>query len=114
MSRRQLLIVGLLVLLGTGGSAVLSARPASADSQRYLRLDGRVQWIAGQTMILATNTDLMGSYVPQALWSVRVDLRRVPQAEYDALAQGDFITVTGVLSDDNRLLIGASIEQPGS
>jgi len=115
MSRKELLMVGLLVLLGTGVGTVLPGRTASADSQQSdLRLEGRVQWIAGQTMILTTNTDLMGSYVPQAPWSVRVDLTRVPQDEYGTLAQGDFVAVTGLLSEDNRLVVGASIERLGS
>lgn len=62
-------------------------------------------------MILATNG--MYSYVPQALWSVRVDLTRVPQDEYHTLTQGDLVTVTGVLSDDNSRVVGTSIERRG-
>jgi hypothetical protein len=80
------------------------------SQERYLRLEGHVQWISGQTMILATNTEGMDSYVPQALWSVRVDLREVPQDEYDTLTQGDFVIVTGVLVDDSWLA-GISIER---
>jgi hypothetical protein len=101
MSRKGLVAAALaaVVMLGLVGSAY--------SQERYLRLEGRVQWIAGQTMILAT--DGMGSYVPQALWSVRVDLTEVPQDEYDTLTQGDFVIVTGVLVD-NSWLAGISIE----
>ena len=104
MSRKGLLAAALaaVVMLGVVGSAY--------SQERYLRLEGHVQWIAGQTMILATNTDGMDSYVPQALWSVRVDLRGVPQDEYDTLTQGDFVIVTGVLVDDSWLA-GKSIER---
>jgi hypothetical protein len=106
VSRKGLLAAALaaVVLLGLVGSAY--------SQERYLRLEGHVQWIAGQTMILATNTDGMDldSYVPQALWSVRVDLTEVPQDEYDSLTQGDFVIVTGVLVD-NSWLAGASIER---
>jgi len=91
-----------VVMLGVVGSAY--------SQERYLRLEGHVQWISGQTMILATNTAGMDSYVPQALWSVRVDLREVPQDEYDTLTQGDFVIVTGVLVDDSWLA-GTSIER---
>ena len=104
MSRKGLLAAALaaVVMLGVVGSAY--------SQERYLRLEGHVQWIGGQTMILATNTDGMNSYVPQVLWSVRVDLREVPQSEYDTLTQGDFVIVTGVLVDDSWLA-GTSIER---
>ena len=104
MSRKGLLAAALaaVVMLGVVGSGY--------SQERYLRLEGHVQWISGQTMILATNTEGMDSYVPQALWSVRVDLREVPQDEYDTLTQGDFVIVTGVLVDDSWLA-GTSIER---
>ena len=104
MSRKGLLAAALaaVVMLGVVGSAY--------SQEGYLRLEGHVQWISGQTMILATNTAGMDSYVPRALWSVRVDLREVPQDEYDTLTQGDFVIVTGVLVDDSWLA-GTSIER---
>jgi hypothetical protein len=104
VSRKGLLAAALaaVVMLGVVGSGY--------SQERYLRLEGHVQWISGQTMILATNTEGMDSYVPQALWSVRVDLREVPQDEYDTLTQGDFVIVTGVLVDDSWLA-GTSIER---
>ena len=97
-------VISVILLLGVFGSAY--------SQERYLRLEGHVQWIAGQTMILATNTDGTDSYIPRSLWTIRVDLRDVPQDEYAALAQGDVVTVTGVLSDDNSRLVGTSIERP--
>jgi hypothetical protein len=104
VSRKGLLAAALaaVVMLGVVGSAY--------SQERYLRLEGHVQWIGGKTMMLATNTDGMDSYVPRALWSVRVDLREVPQDEYDTLTQGDFVIVTGVLVDDSWLA-GTSIER---
>ena len=103
MSRKGLLAAAL------AGVVMLSVVGSAYSQERYLRLEGHVQWIAGQTMILATNTDGMDSYVPRALWSVRVDLREVPQDEYDTLTQGDFVIVTGILVD-NSWLAGTSIE----
>lgn len=94
----------MILLLGLVGSA--------SSQERCLRLEGHVQWIAGQTMILATNTDATDSHIPRSLWTIRVDLRAVPQDEYAVLAQGDLVTVTGVLSDDNSWLVGTSIERP--
>jgi hypothetical protein len=101
---RRIAVISVILLLGLAGSAY--------SQGRYLRLEGHVQWIADQTLILATNTDAMDSYIPQALWSIRVDLTGVPQDEYAALAEGDLVTVTGVLSDDNSRLVGTSIERP--
>jgi len=105
MIRKGLVAAALaaVVMLGSVGSA--------DPQERYVHIAGRVQWIAGETMTLATNTDLTGSYVPQALWSVRVDLTDVPQDEYNTLTQGDFVFVTGVLVD-NSWLAGTSIESP--
>ena len=100
----RIAVISVILLLVLVGSAY--------SQQRYLRLEGHVQWIAGQTMILATTTDGTDSYIPRSLWSIRVDLTRVPQDEYAALAQGDLVTVTGALSDDNSWLVGTSIERP--
>ena len=41
------LMMSVILLLGLGGSA--------DPQQSYLRLEGHVQWIGGQTIILATN-----------------------------------------------------------
>jgi len=84
VSRKRLLTaaVAAVVMLGMVGSAY--------PEQRYIRLEGHVQFIAGQTMILVTSTDEMDSYIPRTLWSVRVDLREVPLDEYNTLTQGDF------------------------
>jgi hypothetical protein len=100
---RPIAVISVILLLGLAGSAY--------SQGRYLRIEGHVQWIAGETMILATNTEAMDSYNPQVLWSIRVDLTRVPQDEYAALAEGDLVTVTGVLSGDNSRLVGTSIER---
>ncbi len=84
---------------------------APAHAHELLTLDGHVQWISGHTMIMATNANWMDPGFPWALWSIRVDLRRVPQHQYAALRQGDLVTVSGVLSAHNNLLIGRCIEQ---
>jgi len=104
VSRKRLLTaaVAAVVMLGMVGSAY--------PEQRYIRLEGHVQFIAGQTMILVTSTDEMDSYIPRTLWSVRVDLREVPLDEYNTLTQGDFVIVTGVLYD-NGWLVGTSIDR---
>ena len=82
----------------TGG---LLAAPLAAEAQGLVYYEGRVQWIAGSTMILMTDEG----------WSLKVDLRRVDQSEYLGLRSGARIIVTGVISEDERYLIGRSIRQ---
>jgi hypothetical protein len=86
-------------LTALGGS--LLAAPLAAEGQRLLLYGGRVQWIAGSTLVLATDDG----------WSLRVDLTRVPQSDYSGLGQGDRIIVSGTLSQDGNYVHGLSIER---
>jgi hypothetical protein len=89
-------------LLGLAVFPLLAALPASPAAQsRDVRLEGRVQWIAGTVLSLAPNDGP----------AVRVDLGRVPQSDYGGLAQGDWVIVTGRLSDDYRRVLGTSIQR---
>ena len=42
-------------------------------------------------------------------WSLRVDLKRVPQSEYLGLGSSDRVIVTGFISQDGNYVIGLSI-----
>ena len=75
--------------------------PLDARAQRLLFYEGTVQWIAGATMIVATDEGL----------SLRVDLTRVPQSEYAGLGLRSRIIVAGQLSPDGNYLIGRSIQR---
>jgi hypothetical protein len=87
-------------LAGTG--AVLLAAPLAAEGQRPLFYEGRVQWIAGSTLILMTDDG----------WSLRVDLTRVAQSDYySGVGPRDRIIVSGRLSPDGNYLLGLSIER---
>ena len=86
--------------MGLMAGALLAA-PLAAEAQRLLLYEGRVQWIASSTLILATDDG----------WSLRVDLTRVPQSEYQGLAPRDRILVSGMLSQDGNYLLGRSIER---
>ena len=79
----------------------LLAMSREALGQRLLYYPGTVQWIAGSTMIVATDDG----------WSLKVDLTRVPQSEYSGLAIRDRVIVTGLLSQDGNYLIGTSIQR---
>ena len=85
------LVAGLIV--------ALAFSPALAQPH-YVRLTGWVQWIAGEKLMLVLDD---GSGI------VPVDLARVPLDEYRTLSQRDQVMVTGVVSEDNRGVFGASI-----
>jgi len=95
-----------------------------AVAQDYMRFDGTVQWLSGQTLILALDAQTAApSYVivGQVLvpvqgprQTVNVDLRQLPQREYAFMRSGERIAVIGVPSDDGRRLIATSIiRNPG-
>jgi len=81
-------------------SIVLPSSPASAQGGE-VRFEGRVSWIAGNTMIVSTD----------ATPSVRVDLTRVDQGDYQQLTTGDFVIVIGTISDDANRVLATSIER---
>ena len=88
-------LIGLLMI-----SILLPSSPVIAQGDE-VRFEGRVSWIAGDTMIVSTDD------TP----SVRVDLTRVDQGDYQGLTTGDFVIVTGVISDDANRVSATSIER---
>ena len=86
------------ITLLAGGLLAVSL-PAGA--QQVVSYQGRVQWISGQTLILA----------PDRGGSLRVDLTRVDQSDYQGLGPGARVIVSGVVSEDGNYLIGLSVER---
>ena len=82
-------------------AGTLLVTPLAAEAQQLLYYEGTVQWIAGSTMVITTDEG----------WSLRIDLTRVPQSEYQGLGLRDRIIVTGLLSADGNYLIGRSIRR---
>jgi hypothetical protein len=92
---RRLLGIGLML-------ALMLTLPAPAVAQsRYVRFEGRVQWISGTVLSIAVGDG------PAAA----VDLGRVPQGDYIGLAQGDWVIVQGELSPDRRRVVGTGISR---
>ena len=83
-----------LVLSSVGGLT-----PATAAQEQVVRVDGLVQWIGGQQMIVQADTGP----------SVGVDLTSVPQGEYAGLGVRDRVAVIGMVSPDGRKVIGTAI-----
>ena len=82
--------VGLVVfVLAIGASGAVA--PAVAQDQ-VVRIDGLVQWIGGQQMVVQADRGP----------SVGIDLGGVPQDEYAGLGVRDRVAVIGTLSDDGR------------
>src|SRR5437762_10353182 len=82
-------------------SLLLALPAASAAQTRYVRLEGRVQWIAGTVLSLSVDDRP----------AVGIDLVRVPQSDYSGLVQGDWVIVTGQLPDDRLSVIGRSLKR---
>ena len=80
--------------------AVLAVSPVPAAAQgRQVQLDGVVQWIAGDKLMLILDSGP----------SVAVELRQVRQDQYSTLTQRDRVTVLGTVSPDNRRVYATSI-----
>ena len=89
------LIVALIFLAGLAGYA----GGQSAAPDRPVQIEGRVQWVAGQTAMLHLDGGT----------SVRVDLSGVAQDAYAVLKPRERIVVAGVLSGDGRRVIASEI-----
>jgi hypothetical protein len=90
-----------LALAGLALSVLLLTSPTTVPAQgQYTRIDGRVQWIAGEKMMLIP--------VSGAL-PVSVDLTQIPQEQYAALAPGTLVVVDGVVSPEGRRVLARSI-----
>ena len=99
MKPARLVVVALLVLISL-------IAPGVAQAQRYLQIEGWVQWVAADRMQLVLDNGL----------SVSVDLTRVPQSQYQGLGPGqrDRVAVVGYIAPDNRRFIASSVERTSS
>lgn len=106
--------------------AVLAAvaGPIDAPAQEYVRIEGTVAWITGNSLRLYTDAlsvppayVISGGYlvpVPQPRQTVEVDLRGLPQTEYSFMRPGERVAVIGVFDGDRRLVVATSlIRGPG-
>jgi len=85
----------LALLLSSAGRPTL----ATAAEERVVRVDGLVQWIGGEQMVVQADTGP----------AVGVDLTSVPQDEYAGLGVRDRVAVIGKVSPDGRKVIGTAI-----
>jgi hypothetical protein len=95
MKRLGIILLSLL-------AAVSGFDVAAADEE--VAVQGRVQWIAGQTLVIA----------PDGRPSIKVDLTEAPQDEYAGLVTGDRVFVMGMVTNEEDRVIATSIERLGS
>jgi hypothetical protein len=91
-------IITAFLAIGTLAFTLVGA-PLHAAGQSYVELDGRVQWIAGQKLMLLRNGG----------GSVDVDITQVPLDQYRLLSQGDPVVVVGTVSRDNRRVFASAV-----
>jgi type 1 fimbria pilin len=78
---------------------VLSVTAAAADVMP-VRFEGRVLWIAGTTLMIATDDSQ----------SINVDLTHVPLDEYLRLQGNDYVVVVGTIPAERNRIVATSIE----
>src|SRR5262249_41604431 len=95
---------GLVCVLTLVVALVVSTPPAPANAQEYIRVDGTVMWLSGQTMTLALDgaspgyLQIVGQYIvvlPGPRPTVAVDLSAVPQSDYAFMRSGERVGVIG-------------------
>ena len=74
---------------------------ATAAAQDHVDLQGRVEWVAGETMVVA----------PPDAPAVSVDLSQVPLDQYADLRPGDSVRVDGIVSDRRNRVIASEIHR---
>lgn len=99
MMRTRISMAIAVFALALGPGAV--SAPAVAAQEQIVRVDGLVQWIGGQQMVVQADGGP----------SVGVDLASVPQDEYAGLGVRDRVAVIGMVSPDGRHVIGTSIRR---
>ena len=102
MRRANAAVIGKRCLVAVVASLVLFGAVAPGAAQdKVVRLQGRVQWIAGEKMMLIPDNGNL---------PVEVDLKKVDLGDYRTLTEGDPVVVSGVVSPDGTKLIAESIQ----
>ena len=95
----------------------------SAWAQGQVQVDGTVQWLTGETLLILSDMPGPTAYiiVGQALLpvpgprpSVGVDVSQLSQSEYAFMRPGERVTVFGTLTSDGRRVIATSILRAGA
>jgi len=107
MNRRQFVEV-----LGAVATAALMATlwiGVGAAEETPIRIQGRVEWIAAQVMVISLDGRVITAGGPAA---INVDLSQVDQDEYQGLVAGDPVLVIGTVSAARNRVIATSVMRP--
>ena len=91
--------LGVAALIALATLGVLSLAEG-ADGDIPVRFEGRVLWIAGETVTVATDDDQ----------SISVDPAHVPQDQYQRLRSNDRVVVIGSIVSEQSRVLATSIE----
>jgi hypothetical protein len=80
----------------------LSFAAGAASQGNVVFVEGRVEWIAAEKMVVAPYT---------AAGAINVDLTQVDQDEYQGLVTGDSVAVTGTVSNEGDRVIATSVRR---
>ena len=89
-----------MVAIAAALTSTLSVGTGAAQDHS-VRIEGRVLWIAAETMVVAP----YAAGVP-----IKVDLSQVRQDEYMGLATDDSVAVTGTVSNERDRVIATSVQ----
>jgi len=98
-----------IALVGVGLMSVLWVGVGAAEDIPIL-LVGRVEWIAGQVMVIGLEGAVIAAGGPAA---INVDLSHVDQDEYHGLVTGDrvLVLVIGTVSEARDRVIATSVQR---
>jgi len=98
-----------IALVGVGLMSVLWVGVGAAEDIPIV-LEGRVEWIAGQVMVIGLEGAVIAAGGPAA---INVDLSHVDQDEYHGLVTGDrvLVLVIGTVSEARDRVIATSVQR---
>ncbi len=82
-------------------ACMLALRVGVGTAQEGVVIEGRVLWVAGQTMVVAPYTS--------GVAPIRIDLSQASQDEYMRLTTGDSVTVMGIIPYEGDRVVATSI-----
>jgi hypothetical protein len=97
-----------LLAAATIAMILIAVVGAGVAQEQQMSVEGRVQWISGQRMVVAP----VGAVVaPAGTSAINVDLSQVAQGEYSGLAQGDAVVISGTVSSARDRIVATSIRR---
>ena len=82
-------------------AALLYASDPGGAQDRAFRVEGRVAWISGNTLVL----------LPDGSPSINIDLTQLPQDQQSTLREGERIVVIGAVSNERNRVVAETIER---